>query len=157
MCMLFCGVYAARHEHWQNTCWAMWPWPICFICSPLSQCEIGCCLNQRYCQWPLFSCRSLTLCPVIWLHRWRYVPFVLQWTFKTFLYQTFCTSVTVLSFYAIGIERFNSASRLNKPYTQVPSCILGRLLVIWLSSTLLALPDALLVGRFQHNIYYWLN
>ena len=63
--------------------------------------------------------------------------------------QTFCTSVTVLSFYAIGIERFNSASRLNKPYTQVPSCILGRLLVIWLSSTLLALPDALLVGKLK--------
>ena len=60
-------------------------------------------------------------------------------------------SVVVLSFYALGIERFNSASRINKPYSSVPSHVIGRLLVIWLSSILLATPDLLLLRVSKHN------
>lgn len=59
--------------------------------------------------------------------------------------KTLTVSVVVLSFYALGIERFNSASRINKPYSSVPSHVIGRLLVIWLSSILLATPDILLL------------
>ncbi|CBY17884.1 unnamed protein product [Oikopleura dioica] len=66
--------------------------------------------------------------------------------------ETLTVSVVVLSFYALGIERFNSASRINKPYSSVPSHVIGRLLVIWLSSILLATPDILLSRVTNANI-----
>ena len=54
--------------------------------------------------------------------------------------------MVVLSFYALGIERYNAAARIHKPYTQVPNFVIGRLFVIWISSVLLAIPDTLLLG-----------
>ena len=69
------------------------------------------------------------------------------------IFKTLTVSVVVLSFYALGIERFNSASRINKPYSSVPSHVIGRLLVIWLSSILLATPD-LLLSRVRNGTIY---